>query len=104
MPVTCGLRRYDRNLIVLPLFHANAQYYTTMTAFVSGATLILVRRFSASRFAEQAIAHGATLTSLFAAPIRMLLAKAASAPHRAHRLRRRIFAQNLSAAQLGRVG
>lgn len=35
------LRRYDRNLIVLPLFHGNAQYYSTMSAFVSGASVAL---------------------------------------------------------------
>src|SRR5262249_20316340 len=45
-----GLCADDRILTVLPLFHANAQFYSTMGALVSGATLILLRRFSASQF------------------------------------------------------
>jgi carnitine-CoA ligase len=94
------MRPDDRVLIVLPLFHANAQYYTTMSVLVTGATLILVRRFSASRFAEQAIAHGATLSSLFSTPARMILAKE-PAPHwRNTPLRAIIIGQNLSATEL----
>jgi carnitine-CoA ligase len=45
-----GLSTEDRVLTVLPLFHANAQFYSTMGTLVSGATLILLRRFSASQF------------------------------------------------------
>jgi crotonobetaine/carnitine-CoA ligase len=94
------MRPDDRVLIVLPLFHANAQYYTTMSVLVTGATLILSRRFSASRFAEQAIAHGATLSSLFSAAVRMILAKE-PAPHwRSTPLRAIIFGQNLSLGEL----
>src|SRR6266702_3188549 len=40
-----SLRADDRVLTVLPLFHANAQFYSTMGTLVSGATLILLRRF-----------------------------------------------------------
>jgi crotonobetaine/carnitine-CoA ligase len=96
------MRPDDRALIVLPLFHANAQYYTTMSVLVTGATLILARRFSASGFAAQAIAHGATLSSLFSAAARMILAKE-PAPHwRTTPLRAIIFGQNLSLRELAR--
>ncbi|WP_405813670.1 AMP-binding protein [Streptomyces sp. NBC_01390] len=94
------LRRYDRNLIVLPLFHGNAQYYSTMSAFVSGASVALTPRFSASRWSEQALATGATVASLFAAPIRMLLAQSVSDADHMHQMRVVIFAQNVSAAQV----
>jgi crotonobetaine/carnitine-CoA ligase len=93
----------DRVLTVLPLFHANAQLYTTMSALVAEATIVLLPRFSASRFLEQAARHGATVGSLFAAPIRMLLARhepQADGPR--HRLRVVLFAQNLSDADLAR--
>jgi carnitine-CoA ligase len=96
------MRSDDRVLIVLPLFHANAQYYTTMSVLVTGATIILSRRFSASRFFEQAIAHGATLSSLFSAPMRMILAKE-PAPHwQRTPLRAIIFGQSLSPRELAR--
>lgn len=90
----------DRVLTVLPLFHANAQYYTTMGTLVSGGTLILSRRFSASRFMDQAVRHRATVASLFATPVRMILSRA-PAPHwREHALRVVLFAQNLTDDEL----
>lgn len=95
------LRPQDRQLIVLPLFHGNAQYYSTMSALVTGASIGLVPRFSASRWAEQATLLQATVASLFAAPIRMILAQAPSGYDRTHRLRAVMFAQNVTEDQLG---
>ncbi len=90
----------DRVLTVLPLFHANAQYYTSMGTLVAGGTLVLARRFSATRFVDQAVRHRATVASLFAAPIRMVLSKPSQPSWRQHRLRCVLFAQNLTAEQL----
>jgi crotonobetaine/carnitine-CoA ligase len=94
-----GIGSEDRVLTVLPLFHANAQYYTTMSCLVTGARLVLSARFSASRLLDQAVEHGATVTSLFAAPIRMILAQPPRKRWREHRLRVVLFAQNLTAAE-----
>ena len=90
----------DRHLVVLPLFHGNAQYYSTMSALVTGASIALMARFSASRFFDQAIAHGCTVSSLFAAPIRMLLAQPRRPEHASNALRVVIFAQSVTPAQL----
>jgi crotonobetaine/carnitine-CoA ligase len=90
----------DRQLIVLPLFHGNAQYYSTMSALVTGASVALAPRFSASRWSAQAEVLGATVASLFAAPIRMILAAPESAADRRHRLRLTLFAQNVTRSQL----
>ncbi len=102
------LRPDDRQLIVLPLFHGNAQYYSTMSALVTGASIALVERFSASRWSAQALAMDATVASLFAAPIRMILAQPPAPADRGHRLRVVLFAQNITPAQLdefeGRFG
>jgi crotonobetaine/carnitine-CoA ligase len=92
----------DRLMIALPLFHANAQYYSTMGALTARATLILLPRFSASRFIDQCVAHEATVASLFSAPIRMILAQESSPRWRRNRLRVVLFAQNLSDAELAR--
>ena len=43
----------DRFFTCLPFYHANIQYYSTMGALASGATLVIVDRFSASRFWDQ---------------------------------------------------
>jgi crotonobetaine/carnitine-CoA ligase len=92
----------DRQLMVLPLFHGNAQYYSTMSALVVGASVVLTERFSASRYFATAASHGATVGSLFAAPMRMILAQPELPPASfpSHRLRLVIFAQNLTPAQL----
>ena len=92
----------DRLLATLPLFHANAQYYSAMGALTAGATLIVLPRFSASRFIEQCAAHRATVANLFAAPVRMILAQKAKPSWREHELRVVLFAQNLSDADLER--
>jgi crotonobetaine/carnitine-CoA ligase len=89
----------DRLIVALPLFHANAQYYSTMGALTARATIVLLPRFSASRYVRQCAAHGATIGSLFSAPIRMILAQGDSARTRDHKLRAVLFAQNLTDAE-----
>ena len=89
----------DRIQIALPLFHANAQYYGVMSALRTGATVILADRFSASGYFPCAIRNGATVASLFAAPIRMLLRQPEDPQWLENRLRLSFFAQNLRDAE-----
>lgn len=90
----------DRHFVVLPLFHGNAQYYSTMSTLVAGGSMALMSRFSASRYFDKCIEHEGTVTSLFAAPMRMLLAQENRPEHRNNRLRVVIYAQNITEAQL----
>jgi crotonobetaine/carnitine-CoA ligase len=90
----------DRHLVVMPLFHGNAQYYSTMSALVTGASLVLSSRFSASRFFDQAIRYECTVSSLFSAPMRMLLAQPRREELAGNRLRAVLFAQCLTEDQL----
>lgn len=89
----------DRWLVALPLFHANAQYYCTMSALVTGASIVLAPRFSASGWGQQAATYGATLGSLFAAPIRMILVHDSEPAEPNNLLRTVLFAQNLTTDQ-----
>jgi carnitine-CoA ligase len=98
MASASALRPDDRQLVVLPLFHANAQYYSFASAISVGASVALVHRFSASQFLQHAKDLGATCASLFAAPIRMILAKGAT-PVDGLRMRHCWYAQNLTADQ-----
>ncbi len=75
MAAASGLTADDRQLVVLPLFHANAQYYSFASAIAVGASVALMSTFSATRFLQQAKTYAATHASLFAAPIRMILAR-----------------------------
>jgi crotonobetaine/carnitine-CoA ligase len=58
------LRATDVHLVHLPLFHTNAQAYSVLAALWAGATIVLMPRFSASRFWPVSLKHGATWTSL----------------------------------------
>ncbi|MDP8922537.1 MAG: AMP-binding protein [Chloroflexota bacterium] len=90
----------DRAFAVLPYFHGNSQYYLTMPALVVGASVAVMERFSASRYFFQAASYDCTVASLFAAPMRMLLAQPRRPEHRLHRLRLAIFAQSVTEPQL----
>lgn len=87
----------DRQLVVLPLFHANAQYYSFASAIWAGASVALMHAFSASGFLPAAARHRATCASLFAAPMRMILAR--GGPVDGVALRHCWFAQNITAEQ-----
>jgi crotonobetaine/carnitine-CoA ligase len=75
MAEAAGLKAHHRQIVVLPLFHANAQYYSFAAAIWAGASVALMHTFSASQFCAQATRHHATHASLFAAPMRMILAR-----------------------------
>lgn len=68
------LSEADRLMTVLPLFHGNAQLSTAM-ALVTGASILLVPRFSASRFWEIARKGGATQVSLLGPVLAMIHAQ-----------------------------
>ena len=95
MAAAAALRPDDNLLVVLPLFHANAQYYSFAAAISAGACVSLMPTFSATRFLAQAARHRATCASLFAAPMRMILAKQPD-PEPDVALRHCWFAQNVS--------
>ena len=69
----------DRFFTCLPYFHANVQYYSTMGAMAAGATLVVVDRFSASRFWDQVREAEATVVN-FIGMMMPVLAKRDPAP------------------------
>ncbi len=70
----------------LPLFHINA-LSSFVQALLSGARMVLYERFSASAFWPATCESGATVVYLLGAMVPILLARPASAPERAHRVR-----------------
>jgi carnitine-CoA ligase len=86
-PDWLGLTGDDRLLAALPLFHINAQAYSTAGALGAGAGLALLGRFSASRFWEDARKLGATQVNVVGAMVHILLAGAPRPGDRQHLLR-----------------
>jgi crotonobetaine/carnitine-CoA ligase len=72
-PWWLGLTSEDRLLTTLPLFHLNAQLYSLLGSMAAGASLVLLERFSASRFWAQAREHHATQFNAVEAMVEMLL-------------------------------
>ncbi|MBM7648701.1 crotonobetaine/carnitine-CoA ligase [Bacillus ectoiniformans] len=90
----------DRVMIVLPMFHGNGQYYLAMPALMTGASIAITEKFSASRYFKQAKRLNATVGSLFAAPLKMILKKPFEKEDAEHNLRLIIFAQTITPEQL----
>jgi carnitine-CoA ligase len=57
----------DRVMIVLPLFHINALFYSVAGTLAAGCSMIVVPRFSASTFWDTAVRHGATEVNIIEA-------------------------------------
>ena len=57
----------DRLMAILPLFHLNALFYSVFGTIAAGASLVVVPKFSASRFWHVAAETGATETNIIAA-------------------------------------
>lgn len=86
-PAWVGLGEDDRLLAALPIFHINAQAYSTMGALGAGAGLALLPRFSASRFWDDAKRIGATQLNAVGAMIHILLKGEPRAADREHAIR-----------------
>jgi crotonobetaine/carnitine-CoA ligase len=57
----------DRVMIVLPLFHINALFYSVAGTLAAGASMAIVPRFSASTFWQTAVDTGATEVNIIEA-------------------------------------
>ena len=57
----------------LPLFHGNALWYSMMPALLCGATLVVSRRFSGSRFWQEVVDSGATQANALGAMANIVL-------------------------------
>ncbi len=57
----------DRLMIVLPLFHINAMFYSVAGTLAAGASMVIIPKFSASAFWQTAVDTGATQVNIIEA-------------------------------------
>lgn len=81
-----GIGEGDVLLTTLPLFHTNA-LNAFFQALMSGTTLIVEKRFSASAFWNSLAKHQATVTYVLGAMVPILLSKDPTPQDKAHRVR-----------------
>lgn len=81
-----GLGDGEILLTTLPLFHTNAMN-AFFQALLTGSTLVVEPRFSASGFWQALVEHRATVTYVLGAMVPILLSRPPGAQDRAHRVR-----------------
>ena len=72
-PWWIDIRSSDRLLTALPLFHLNALAYSVLGSLSVGASLVLLPRFSASRFLGQTRYYGGTQFNAVGALLEILM-------------------------------
>jgi crotonobetaine/carnitine-CoA ligase len=77
----------DRVMIVLPLFHINALFYSLAGTLAAGCSMVVVPRFSASTFWQTVVDSGATEVNIIEAVGTILKARPRSEFRPEHRLR-----------------
>jgi crotonobetaine/carnitine-CoA ligase len=78
----------DRVMIVLPLFHINALFYSVAGTLAAGASMVIVPRFSAAMFWHTAADTGATEVNIIDAIGTILINRPRSEFRPDHRIRR----------------
>ncbi|RUM98274.1 ATP-dependent acyl-CoA ligase [Pseudaminobacter arsenicus] len=89
----------DRSFNNKPLFHVNCQE-TVLSCLMAGATAIVGERYSASRYINQLIRHGATICSLSGMLCRTLLKQPSSPLDRSHQIRFAGYGINISEQEI----
>ena len=95
------LRPGDRVLAPLPLFHINPMGYGIITALLTGADALTVRKFSASGFWPAVIGERVTVLILHAPPVQILKRATTARDAAGHRVRTMFYADAGFLAQFG---
>ncbi len=72
-PSWVGITADDRLITALPIFHINAPAYSLLGSMAAGASVVLLERFSPSRFLDEARRHQATEFNMIGAMLEMLM-------------------------------
>ncbi|MGV3629507.1 MAG: class I adenylate-forming enzyme family protein [Betaproteobacteria bacterium] len=76
----------DRVMVVLPLFHINAMFYSVAGTLAAGASMVIIPKFSASTFWQTAVDTGATQVNIIEAIGSILRARPRSEFRTEHRI------------------
>jgi crotonobetaine/carnitine-CoA ligase len=82
-----GLRPRERIYLCLPLFHINSQAYSVMGPIVARASIVLVQRFSVSRFWSDITSYKVDVFNFIGAMMAMLLQREPVPEERQHTVR-----------------
>jgi carnitine-CoA ligase len=77
----------ERIYLCLPLFHINSQAYTVMGAIAARATIVLVERFSASRFWPDMVNYRVNVFNFIGSMLAVLLSREPTPDEQRHHVR-----------------
>jgi crotonobetaine/carnitine-CoA ligase len=89
----------ERSLTAFPWFHANAQVNTILPTLTVGGTVVLLERYSATRFWGQVRLHGANVVSLAPIMLRTIMAQPAQSTDPEHSIRVSMYSINCTDAE-----
>jgi carnitine-CoA ligase len=95
------LRPADRVLAPLPLFHINPMGYGIITALLTGADALAVRKFSAREFWPAVVGERVTVLILHAPPVQILKRATAARDAAGHQVRTMFYADAGFLARFG---
>src|SRR5918912_2395831 len=81
------LQQGERLYLCLPLFHINSQAYTVMGAIAARAAIVLVERFSASRFWSDMAEYGVNVFNYIGSMLVVLMKRDVTPEERRHAVR-----------------
>lgn len=82
------LQPHERMLLILPMFHINALFYSVAGAMAAAGVLMIEERFSASKFWDVVIRTGATQVNMIEAVVSILLSRPESEYRPDHQIRK----------------
>ncbi|MCI1691664.1 MAG: AMP-binding protein [Actinomyces sp.] len=82
-----GMTPEDRLATAMVTSHVNFQLSALMPVLTAGATLVMLGRYSATRFWREIRAHGATLVQSMAMMVRTMMSQPVDPDERRHRVR-----------------
>ena len=86
MGAACKATAKDRMMMVLPMYHATGGLVGVGTAFSHGGAVIVQPKFSATKFWDEAVRHGATMSTYVGELCRFLLSTPPHPLEREHKI------------------
>ncbi|GMR46668.1 hypothetical protein PMAYCL1PPCAC_16863, partial [Pristionchus mayeri] len=85
--VAFGIKRKDRMYITLPFYHSSGSMLGIGSLVAKGTTIVIRKKFSASNFWTDAIAHECTMSQYIGEICRYLLAQKPTPEEKQHKIR-----------------
>lgn len=92
----CNLNENDRFFTTMPCFHIDFQYMAVMSALVTGATVVIAERFSATNYWRQVCQYKVNVADMMPFLVRTVMSKPVQPWEKEHSLKYVYFSMGMS--------